>query len=39
MMNLETGDKKQTPVNEIVDARLGVHTMNGGFIWKVKGER
>ena len=39
MMNLETGDKKQTPVNEIVNARRGVHTMNGGFIWKAKGER
>ena len=38
MLNLKTGENRQNQVYEIVDARLGVHTMNADFIWKAKGE-
>ncbi len=38
MMNSETGENKQNTVNEFVDARLGVHTINAVFLWKEKGK-
>ena len=38
MMNLKTGENRHNQVYEIVDARLGVHAINAGFIWKAKGK-
>ena len=32
MMNLRPGENRKNQVYEIVDARLGVHAINAGFI-------
>ncbi len=38
MLNLKTGENRHIQIYAIVDARLGVHAINAGFIWKAKGK-
>ena len=38
MTKSQTGDNNQIPVNEIVNARRGVHTINAGLTRNANGE-